>query len=71
MIVARWPGAPGKPTVLLYGHDDVPPPEPLEAWTTRSFEPTIRDGQVFARGVADSALGRELRERRLCQPSAE
>jgi len=54
MVVARWSGAPGKPTVLLYGHYDVQPPEPLEAWTTPPFEPAIRDGRIFARGVADN-----------------
>ena len=54
MVIARWSGAPGRPTVLLYGHYDVQPPEPLEAWTTPPFEPAIRDGRIFARGVADN-----------------
>jgi len=54
MVVARWSGAPGRTTVLLYGHYDVQPPEPLEAWTTPPFEPAIRDGRIFARGVADN-----------------
>ena len=54
MVVARWSGAPGRPTVLLYGHYDVQPPDPLEAWTTPPYEPTIRDGRIFARGVADN-----------------
>lgn len=42
-----------KPTVLVYGHYDVQPPEPLELWTNPPFEPTIVDGKVFARGSAD------------------
>jgi acetylornithine deacetylase/succinyl-diaminopimelate desuccinylase-like protein len=54
MIVARWDDAPGKPTVVLYGHYDVQPPDPLDAWTTPPFEPSIRDGRVYARGVADN-----------------
>jgi acetylornithine deacetylase/succinyl-diaminopimelate desuccinylase-like protein len=41
------------PTVIAYGHFDVQPPEPLEGWETPPFEPTVRDGWLFARGVAD------------------
>lgn len=44
---------PSKPTVLVYGHYDVQPPEPLDLWTNPPFEPTIIDGKVFARGSAD------------------
>ena len=45
--------APGKPTVLFYGHYDVQPAEPLELWTTPAFEPDVRDGKLFARGSVD------------------
>jgi len=44
---------PSKPTVLVYGHYDVQPPEPLELWDTPPFEPTVRDGKIFARGACD------------------
>ena len=44
---------PAKPTVLVYGHYDVQPPEPLELWKNPPFEPTIIDGKIFARGSAD------------------
>jgi len=54
MVLGRWEKMPGAPTVLLYGHYDVQPPDPLDAWISPPFEPTIRDGRIFARGVGDN-----------------
>jgi acetylornithine deacetylase/succinyl-diaminopimelate desuccinylase-like protein len=45
--------APGKPTILFYGHYDVQPAEPLDLWTTPAFEPTVRNNNLFARGSVD------------------
>ena len=53
IVVAEWCRAPGAPTILVYGHYDVQPPDPLEKWTSPPFEPAIRDNRLYARGVSD------------------
>src|SRR5947209_22269 len=53
LIYAESLGAPGAPTVLLYGHYDVQPVDPIGLWTTPPFEPTVRDGNLYARGSSD------------------
>lgn len=53
VVYAEWLGAPGRLTVLVYGHYDVQPADPLEKWTSAPFAPTVRDGRLYARGVSD------------------
>ncbi|QDT37749.1 dipeptidase [Stratiformator vulcanicus] len=53
IVLGRSPEVPGASTVLVYGHYDVQPPDPLDEWETPAFEPTIRDGRIYARGATD------------------
>jgi len=53
VVLGAWRGAAGAPTLLVYGHYDVQPPEPLDEWLSEPFEPTVRDGKLFARGSVD------------------
>jgi acetylornithine deacetylase/succinyl-diaminopimelate desuccinylase-like protein len=53
LVYAESLEAPGKPTILFYGHYDVQPAEPLDLWTSPAFEPSVRAGNLFGRGTAD------------------
>ena len=63
LVYAEWLHAPGKPTVLMYAHYDVQPPDPLNEWVTPPFEPTERNNNIYARGAVDEgALSHPARE---------
>lgn len=53
LVYGEWLGAPGKPTVLVYGHYDVQPVDPIELWENQPFDPVVKDGKIFARGATD------------------
>lgn len=54
VVYGEWLGAPNKPTVLIYGHYDVQPVDPLDEWSAPPFEPTVRGENIFARGASDN-----------------
>jgi acetylornithine deacetylase/succinyl-diaminopimelate desuccinylase-like protein len=53
VVWAEGPAVPERPTLLIYGHYDVQPPDPVEEWDSPPFDPTVRDGRLYARGAAD------------------
>src|SRR5262245_22546909 len=53
LVYGEWLGAPGKPTLLFYGHYDVQPPDPIDEWKSPPFEPEVRGSDIFARGACD------------------
>jgi len=54
VVYGAWLGAPKAPTLLVYGHYDVQPPDPLARWLSKPFEPHVRDGRLYGRGVSDN-----------------
>jgi acetylornithine deacetylase/succinyl-diaminopimelate desuccinylase-like protein len=53
IVYGEWLGVPGAPTILFYGHYDVQPEDPVDLWTSPAFQPTVRDGRLYARGACD------------------
>ncbi|RJO67343.1 MAG: dipeptidase [Myxococcales bacterium] len=53
VVLAEWLGKPGKPTILIYGHYDVQPEDPVKLWNSPPFEPTVKGCKLFARGAVD------------------
>lgn len=53
IVYSEWLGAPGNPTVLIYGHYDVQPVDPIELWDNPPFDPVVKDGKIWARGATD------------------
>src|SRR5215218_7429142 len=53
LVYGEWMGAPGKPTILFYGHYDVQPVDPVELWRNPPFEPTVEGDKLVARGSTD------------------
>ena len=54
LVYGDWLHAPGKPTLLIYGHYDVQPADPIDQWKTPPFEPTVKDGNIYGRGTSDN-----------------
>ena len=57
VVYGDWLHAPGKPTILIYGHFDTQPVDPIDLWTNPPFEPVVRDGRIYARGASDDKGG--------------